>query len=159
MAVLAGEVIARFETRCPLAVQTRGLLAYALSEEKLNALFGDVAQMPYEKGLLFSTTITIVTREHAANAPWEEAGTRRQLGRIETGMVHEQPVRHGRRRASRDVAAGGKLEGPAGRRLSSPPGASCQSPAVQEGCAGAEETAACPNGTSNGETRIDGAAA
>jgi hypothetical protein len=64
-------------------------LAYALSEEKLNALFGDVAQMPYEKELLFSTTITIVTREHAANAPWDEAGTRRQLGRIETGMVHD----------------------------------------------------------------------
>ena len=34
-----------------------------------------------------------VTREHATNAPWEEAGTRRQVGRVETGMVYEQPVR------------------------------------------------------------------
>lgn len=61
MAVLAGEVIARFETRCPLTVQSRVLLEYALSEEKLNALFGDVAQMQYEKELLFSTTVTIMT--------------------------------------------------------------------------------------------------
>lgn len=34
-----------------------------------------------------------LTRQHGTNAPWEEAGPRRYLGRIETGHVYEQPVR------------------------------------------------------------------
>ncbi len=32
-------------------------------------------------------------REHATNAPWEEAGPRQERGRVETGRVYEQSVR------------------------------------------------------------------
>ena len=61
MAVLAGDVIARFEKHCPLTVQSRVILEYALSEDKVNTLFHDVAKMQYEKELLFSTTVRVMT--------------------------------------------------------------------------------------------------
>jgi hypothetical protein len=61
MTALAGEVIARFEKHCPLTVQSRVLLEFALSENSINALFHNVAEKQYEKELLFSTTVRIMT--------------------------------------------------------------------------------------------------
>jgi IS4 transposase len=58
--MLAGEVVARFETFSPLTVQSRVLLEYALAPEKLNAVFKRAARTQYEKELLFSTTVEVM---------------------------------------------------------------------------------------------------
>lgn len=55
--MLAGEVVARFETFRPLTVQRRVLLEYALAPEKLHAVFNQAARTQYENELLFSTTV------------------------------------------------------------------------------------------------------
>ena len=61
MSMLAGEVLARFEKQTPLTVQSRALLEYALAPEKLNALFRSTAASQYERELLFSTTVDVMT--------------------------------------------------------------------------------------------------
>lgn len=59
--MLAGEVVERFAKYVPLTVESRVLLEYALAPEKLNALFRTVAVGQYEKHLLFSTTLDVMT--------------------------------------------------------------------------------------------------
>lgn len=59
--MLAREVLARFEKHSPLTVQSRILLEYALAPEKLNAVFHQAARLQYEKELLFSTTVDVMT--------------------------------------------------------------------------------------------------
>ena len=61
MSTLAGDVIARFETKTPLTVQTRVLLEYALAPAKINEVFRKAAVTQYEKELLFSTAIDVMT--------------------------------------------------------------------------------------------------
>ena len=69
MAMLASEVLARFEKRTPLTVQSRVLLEYALAPDKLDALFRDVAVNQYERELLFSTTLAVMTDVVLATRP------------------------------------------------------------------------------------------
>ena len=47
------DVMTRFEKLSPLTVQTRALLAYAMSASKLNTVFRNAAVEPYEQELLF----------------------------------------------------------------------------------------------------------
>lgn len=61
MTTLAGDVIARFEMKTPLTVQSRVLLEYALAPDKLNAVFRKAAITQYQRELLFSTLIDVMT--------------------------------------------------------------------------------------------------
>jgi len=61
MTMFAGDVIARFEMKTPLTVQSRVLLEYALAPDKLNAVFRKAAITQYQKELLFSTLIDVMT--------------------------------------------------------------------------------------------------
>ncbi len=60
--MIFGEVFERFVASCPACVMFRALMDYMFAPAKLDALFHQVAQKQYERELLFSTLVDLVTQ-------------------------------------------------------------------------------------------------
>jgi hypothetical protein len=68
--MLLGRMLERFAERTPICVAVRGLMESALSAEALDGLFRQTADRQYERELLFSTCVDlmslVVSRTHAS---------------------------------------------------------------------------------------------
>lgn len=59
--MVLGEVFSRFATESPVSVMVRGLMEHVLSPEKINAVFARTARVQYERELLFSTVVDLMS--------------------------------------------------------------------------------------------------
>ena len=67
--MILGSVFEQFINKSPLSVMARATIEHALSASALDALFNRTAQRGYERELLFSTTVDVMSLVVCGKAP------------------------------------------------------------------------------------------
>lgn len=80
------EVFDRFVTSCPACVMHRALMDNIFAPAKLDALFRDTAQIQYERELLFSTMVDLVSQVVCRSSKSVHAAYVRQRERISVSL-------------------------------------------------------------------------
>jgi hypothetical protein len=89
-----GEVFSRFLKESPVAVMVAALMEHVLAPEKINAIFARNARIQYERDVLFSTTVDVMSEVVCGVRPAVNAAYRRKKKheeiRVSIGSLYEK---------------------------------------------------------------------